>query len=291
MRFFLGRTEVRITAGAVLLVLFCIVADEWKTLLIALVSLAVHEAAHAVAARNLHIPAARVTVYPFGAVMQLASSFADRRGEGIVAAAGPAASLSFAALLRLCDMFLPAGDWTQRLVGTNLLIALFNLLPAFPLDGGRIVRAALHSVVRERTARALLFAFTGAIAFGMIGVGVYCVLKGYPAWTLFFVPPFLAVSAFREWRIPDTGIVTRVMERRRAVRSGIAQKAQIIVLSEDTRIGDAVSALSGTRFTIVRVRTDTGFTELDEDTLLDAAAAYGMQTTLKTAISRLTDRK
>ena len=291
MRFSLGRTEVHVTFGAALFLAFCIVLGEGRTLLYALLSLAVHEAAHAIAARNLGIPITKATVYPFGAVMRIDLTPTGGRGEWIVAAAGPLGSLTFAALLRLSDLFLPAGGRTEQWIEINLLIALINLLPAFPLDGGRIFRAALQTVTRERTARTVLLVFTCVIASAAIAVGVSCAVRGYPAWTLFLIPPFLVASAIREWRMPDTGIVARVIERGGALKNGAAQKAQIVVIRDAARVGDAVAMLSGTRFTIVRVLGAVGFTDMDEDMLIDAAAKFGMQTPLKTVISRLTEPK
>ena len=287
MTFTVGRTEIRITIGAILLPLFCTVIGEGELLLASVLSLAVHEAAHLIAARNLGLPAARVTLYPFGAVMRFDTLLSEGEGEWIVAAAGPLGSLTFAAFLKL----LPSDAWIGRLTGTNLAIALFNLLPAFPLDGGRIFRALLCRVVRRRTARAVLLAFTALIALGMIGLGVYLVLQGVPAWTLFVIPPFLISSAIAEWRMPDAGIVSHVMDRSASLRAGSAQRAQIVVISEHASVGTALNVLSGTRYTILRVLHGTGFIELNESVLLDAAALSGTRITLKTVISRLTDGK
>jgi len=289
MSFALKRCELRVTFGAVAFAAVCIVAGQTQTLLLVVLSLAVHETAHAIAAKNLGLSVARITVYPFGAVMQLFGM--PEKGEWTVAAAGPLASLTFAALLRLSALFLPQGERMERLIGINLSIAAVNLLPAFPLDGGRIFRDLLRRCVRERTARTLLLSFTALIALGMTGAGVYLMIKGIPAWTLFAIPPFLVVSAFGEWRMPDAGIVSHVMERRSALRSGTAEKAQLVVLPEHASVGQALSALSGTRYTILRVLGENGFCELDEGRILDAAARYGTQTPLKSVISRLTDGK
>ncbi|MBR4905527.1 MAG: site-2 protease family protein [Clostridia bacterium] len=287
MTFSVGRTEIRVTVGAILLPLFALVAGEVKLLLAAVLSFAIHEAAHLIAAKNLGLSAARVTLYPFGAVMRLDALLSDTRGEWIVAAAGPLGSLTFAAFLKL----LPSSAWIGRMTETNLAIALLNLLPAFPLDGGRIFRALLSRVVRARTARTLLFVFTALIALGMLGLGGYLVFRGVPAWTLFAIPPFLIASVIAEWRMPDAGIVSRVMDRSASLRAGNAQKAQIVVISDHASVGTALNTLSGSRFTILRVQRGTGFVELNETALLDAAALSGTQVPLKTVISRLTDGK
>ena len=291
MTFSVGRTEIRVTFGAILLPVFAVIAGEGGLLFAAVLSLAVHEGAHLIAARNLGLSAARVTLYPFGAVMRLDALLSNGRGEWIVAAAGPLGSLIFAALLKLFEPLLPTDAWIGRMVETNLVIALFNLLPAFPLDGGRIFRALLLRVAFARTARTVLFLFTVLIAFCMIGTGAYLVSHGIPAWTLFLIPPFLISSAFSEWRMPDAGIVARVMDRRADLRTGSAQKAQIVVVSENANVGTAIAALSGSRYTILRIQRGTGFFELNEEALLNAAAASGMQTPLKTVILQLTGGK
>lgn len=291
MTFSVGRTEIRITVGAILLPIFCVIAGEGELLLSAVVSLAVHEAAHLIAARNLGLSAARVTLYPFGAVMRLDALLSDRRGEWIVAAAGPLGSLTFAALLKLFEPLLPTDAWIGRMADTNLVIAALNLLPAYPLDGGRIFRALLSRVIFERTARTVLFLFTALIAFCMIGTGVYLVLHGVPAWTLFLIPPFLISSAISEWRMPDAGIISRVMDRSASLRTGNAQKAQIVVISENASVGTALLALSGSRYTILRVQHGTGFVELNESSLLDAAALSGIEIPLKSVILQLTEGK
>ena len=291
MTFYVGRTEIRVTFGAILLPLFSLIAGEGELLLATVLSLAVHEAAHLIAAKNLGLSAARVTLYPFGAVMRLDTLLSDMRGEWVVAAAGPLGSLTFAALLKLSEPMLPSSNWIARMTETNLLIALVNLLPAYPLDGGRIFRALLSRVIRERTARIALLTFTVLIALGMLGMGVYLVFHGVPAWTLFAIPPFLITSAIAEWRIPDAWIVSRVMERSASLRAGSAQKAQIVVITEHASVGTALAALSGSRFTILRVLHGTGFIELNESALLDAAASYGTRIPLKSVISRLTEGK
>lgn len=289
MTFTVGRAEVRITVSAVLAAAFCIVAGEAKQLLLAVVSLAVHEAAHAVAAANLNVPVARVTVYPFGAVMRLDTLYLSGKSERIVAAAGPLGSLAFAAVLMLFRMYFSAGERIEPLILANLAIAVLNLFPAYPLDGGRICRSALDGVLRDRAAKALLLTFTALVSAGMIGAGVYFVRRGVPAWALFAIPPFLLLSALTEWKTPDAGVVSRVMERKNAIRCGEPQKAQVVVIGENASVRDALSCFSGRRYTILRVMHGDNFLELTETGILDAAAKLGPHTTLKSVILQLTD--
>ena len=290
MTFPVGRTEVRVTFGALALAAFCIVAGEGKALLLSALSLAVHECAHLIAAKNRGVSVARVTLYPFGAVMTADDAF-GRQGEWITAAAGPVGSAAFAAVLSLFGTLFPLREWMRTLIYTNLLIAGINLLPAFPLDGGRVFSALLLRFGKPRMARRVLLGFTAAIGLGAIGAGIFLILHGLPAWTLLALPPFLLASAFSELSGPDAGTVARVMERSEALLCGVPQRAEIVVLPEGTRVGAAMAALSRRRLTILRIRQRDGYFELDEAQLIRAAARTGMETPLNSEIFRLTARK
>ena len=69
------------------------------------------------------------------------------------------------------------------------------------------------------------------------------------------------------------------------------ETATTVPVSDETDVGEAISALSARRYTIVRVVCGSGFRELNESALIDAAAKYGVGTPLKTVISRLTERE
>ncbi len=123
-----------------------------QTLLVLLlfVFVVLHETGHAVAALRRGIPISEITLYPYGGVARIASRPRSGRTELEIAAAGPLVNLVLAALLALITwgavLETPVSK-TQQIVSfmfwSNLLLAGFNLLPAFPLDGGRVLRGAL----------------------------------------------------------------------------------------------------------------------------------------------------
>lgn len=288
MKFRIGNAEACVHIGVLPFLFWCVIAGETRTLLLTALSLSVHEAAHWIAARNLKLSVSRLTVYPFGAVMRLDSLTLFDGAEAIVAAAGPIGSLTVSGMMTLFESAVGEQPWTGELMRINLLIALLNLLPAYPLDGGRIFRSLLLRTVSERTAKRLLLAFTGLIALVLLSAGVVLTLRGAPNVTLFCLPPFLLLAAVQEWRLPDAGILNRVMERRTNLRAGEAQRAELMVISDACSIGEAMRSIRASRYTILRVQTGSGFYELDENALIRAAAKFGVQTPLKFAISRLT---
>ncbi len=111
-------------------------------------SVLVHELGHAVVGRAYHVRVRNITLWLLGGMAQFDEI--PRRGaaEAVIAAAGPATSLLVAAACRLALALVPADAAAgQFVVGylayTNVALALFNLLPALPLDGGRILRSLL----------------------------------------------------------------------------------------------------------------------------------------------------
>ena len=115
-----------------------------------LLSIVFHEMAHSLVARHYGIPIRGITLFIFGGVAELTEEPAHPRDELLMAAAGPAASILLAACLFLLSSVIPAWNGPGSIVGVlsylaliNGVLALFNLVPAFPLDGGRVFRAAL----------------------------------------------------------------------------------------------------------------------------------------------------
>ncbi|MDQ3651416.1 MAG: site-2 protease family protein [Acidobacteriota bacterium] len=108
-----------------------------------------HELAHALVARAEGIEIEEIVLHPFGGLARLRHEPDNPRAEFRIAVAGPAASFIFALLLLGAAILVETGGYRMAatvflMVGTgNLLLAVFNLLPGYPLDGGRVLRAFL----------------------------------------------------------------------------------------------------------------------------------------------------
>ncbi|HEX2299343.1 MAG TPA: site-2 protease family protein, partial [Pseudonocardiaceae bacterium] len=118
------------------------------------VSVLVHELGHCAIARILGIPVRRVRLYLLGGVSELARRPANPREEGLIALAGPAVSVLLALAAGAHWWALRPGTVIWLLVAelavANAVVALFNLLPGLPLDGGRALRAAVWAVTGRR---------------------------------------------------------------------------------------------------------------------------------------------
>ena len=122
----------------------------------------VHELAHALVARAVGVPTDEIRLFVFGGVARIAGEPADPGAEVLVAMAGPLVSVVLAGLFDLASWSVAGsgGDLLAMLFLGNLVVAGFNLLPGFPLDGGRVARA----LVWRATGRRLLATRVTALA-------------------------------------------------------------------------------------------------------------------------------
>jgi len=113
-------------------------------------SIVFHEFSHSVVARFYGMPIRGITLFIFGGVAEMESEPPNPKAEFLMAIAGPISSFLLAALLWVAAAAAQGIAWPQPVIGVlstlaviNFTVAVFNLAPAFPLDGGRVLRAAL----------------------------------------------------------------------------------------------------------------------------------------------------
>jgi Zn-dependent protease len=113
-------------------------------------SIVFHEFSHSIVARYYGLPIRGITLFIFGGVAEMEREPPDPKSEFLMAIAGPISSFLLAFLLWAATSFAPLAALPQPVTGVlstlaviNFTVAVFNLAPAFPLDGGRVLRAAL----------------------------------------------------------------------------------------------------------------------------------------------------
>jgi Zn-dependent protease/CBS domain-containing protein len=156
-------------------------------------SLLAHEMAHALVARRLDVQVHEITLWLFGGVARLGGEAHSAAAEAKIAIVGPLTSVGLAAVFWILAIATSStsllGDAFLWLARINLILALFNMIPAFPLDGGRVLRAALWSRQGDRIRATVTAARVGrAFGFILIALGLIEALVGGMLgglWTVF----------------------------------------------------------------------------------------------------------
>jgi Zn-dependent protease/CBS domain-containing protein len=164
------------------------------TSLLFFVCVLLHEIGHSVVARLFHLPVKSVTMFIFGGVSEISAEPSNAWTEFAISSSGPLASLLLAGIFYAVQLISPSMTpvyaVAKYLAVINAILAIFNLVPGFPLDGGRVFRAVVWGLTKN-LARATEIAndLGHAIAFAFILVGVWRLFHGdwiNGVWIAFF---------------------------------------------------------------------------------------------------------
>ena len=167
-------------------------------------SVVLHEFGHALMARRFNIPTLDITLYPIGGVARLQRMPRDPSQELWIALAGPAVNLAIAGILYFILSVVGMPMAVESIFGTptnligmliwyNMLLVGFNMIPAFPMDGGRVLRAGLASKMDFSRATQI----AGVIGQGVaVVMGLFGFLSGQ--YMLIFIAAFVIMAARHE---------------------------------------------------------------------------------------------
>jgi len=200
-----------------------------------------HEFGHIFMARRFGVATPDVTLLPIGGVARL-ERIPEKPGEELlVAIAGPAVNVVIALVLLLAGASLDPQSLAavdsahismiDRLAAVNLFLALFNMIPAFPMDGGRVLRALLAIRLGHVRATEIAASIGQFVAFGLGFLGLF----GNPL--LIFIAIFVYLAASSEAQL----VAMRAMSR--DVPVAAAMMTQYATLTADEHIDAAVETL------------------------------------------------
>jgi Zn-dependent protease/predicted transcriptional regulator len=253
------------------------------------VCVVLHEYGHALVARRYGIPTRDITLLPIGGVSRLERMPDEPREELRVAVAGALVNIAIAAVLYvvllltgstvpLTQVDITTGPFIPSLILVNILLAVFNLIPAFPMDGGRVLRAALATRMNYVRATNLAASFGQAFAllFGFVGL---------------FYNPFLIFIALFVWiGAAQEASMTSVRSSLSGIPVAHAMIQRFQTLAPEDRLSKAVElVLSGSQqdFPVAQDGQPVGV--LTRDDLMVALERRGSDTLVSDVMRRQFD--
>lgn len=206
-------------------------------------SVLVHELAHSLVARARGIRVRGIMLFIFGGVSMFENDVKDAPGEAWISSVGPLTSLLLGAIFFGCTQALgsnsPFGVLFGYLAYVNIALAVFNLVPAYPLDGGRVLHSLVWRLTGSRERATSITVITGRIlASVIIGFGILEALAfnvGAGLWTTFIGWFLLQAGSAEQTRIA----ITQAMRGHAAGELAIAPE---FALPANTRGKDALAA-------------------------------------------------
>ncbi len=153
------------------------------TSIIFFLSVLLHELGHSIMALRYKLPVKSITLYIFGGMSEITSEPTNASAEFVIAFAGPLTSLLLAGIFYGLQLIFrgvaPIYAMTKYLAYINATLAVFNLIPGFPLDGGRVFRSIVWGITKNlRRATEIAGLLGHAIAFLFILLGVWLLFQG-----------------------------------------------------------------------------------------------------------------
>lgn len=196
-------------------------------------SILLHEFSHSLLARRFGVKVKKIMLFIFGGVAMMENLPKKPKEELVVAVAGPAASMGIAAASFILS-FIPNSTLSAffTLFGYfNLILALFNLIPAFPMDGGRVLRGFLAERMSYSKATRISAEIGRGIAIVMAVFGIF-----YNPW-LILIALFVYIGASEEERLV---MLENILGR---VRVGDVMSTEVLALSPHTKVSEVVELL------------------------------------------------
>ncbi|WP_353894311.1 M50 family metallopeptidase [Proteinivorax hydrogeniformans] len=240
----------------VIIVLFSLTGMLAEGIILFLIVL-FHEFGHIIAAKSLKYDVEKVELLPVGGVAVINQPLEfNGRNEWFIALAGPFNNLM---MIALCFAFKDYLSHYQLILNANITLFLFNLLPAFPLDGGRVLRAYLSKKIPLNQANkiAVLMGFFCGILIMLISIYSFWIRAVYALYLL-ILSAFLVIASQKEYSRSAYSYFNLTLEKKEAPKSKEVLTAQVLMAHCDSIIYNVIKELSTRHISLVVVVDDDG---------------------------------
>lgn len=222
----------------------------WEVLII-MMSVLIHEIAHSVTALSLGVKIAEIELLPFGGQAKIEDFTGLDPGKEIyIALAGPVCSLAMAGLFYYSNYSF-SSQYLPLFININFYLGIFNLLPALPLDGGRILRSILSRSMGYKLATSRTALWGKIIAAGIVGYGVYLFYQQYNGANFILIGVFLYWAANREAKFLAYTFIRYLVNKKSELSSRGFLDSKQVVSQPESLVKDILASTRPSYYTVV----------------------------------------
>ncbi len=276
--FKIGKAEIHI--WTVVLISVGLFFDFFRLLVIAYIITAIHETAHILTAKRLNVKIDGVEILPFGITMRIKNNCIINPADEIkIAFAGPLSNFLVAYLI----YGYYGGEYKDYIIASSLAMGIFNMLPALPLDGGRIIRALMVKKFGHIRATTVAIRITSITSVFIILAGLYALYITGFNFSFLLIGGFLTANLTEEKKNANMIIMKDILFSRKKLAEKGVSKGDLLVAETGDSAKRVLKMLSYDRYYIIsvvdnRMRVVKDITETE---LLEAMAIYGMNISMK----------
>jgi len=238
-----------------------------------------HEMAHTAVSILFKYKIKEIEFFPFGGVARIDGMVGiEPQKEISIDLAGPIVNLAMAAIVMGISPLTDVYSLRGYFISANLSVALFNLLPIFPLDGGRIVRSYLSKGIGIKRATNLIIGISKFFALCIFGWGSYLAVRDLRGVYIALLAVFIFISANKERHMTAYLFMKEVNDRKDLLFKRGVLKGNYIVSIEHTQIGRLLEEFIPNKYHVIAVVNSKGqiIGSLTEEDITKGAFNFGL---------------
>lgn len=244
----------------------------------------IHEIAHTVAARHFGIEVMEIELFPLGGVVRLKESYIIKsREEIIISLAGPLVNIFLALIAFFLLYFKIVNDFFFNFfLISNIIIGVFNLIPVFPLDGGRVIRAVLSDKLGSHRATRITIGIGKVVSILLMIAGSYLTYLSLSYIYIVFLSVFIFYQAREEKKMSIFILIREILYRReKLMDQGIMDSKHLTVI-DSVDLKTVFKSFSSGKYHYVNVINNRGelVGSLMESQIIDGISRFGGQLSL-----------
>lgn len=250
----------------------------------------IHELSHGIAAMILGIKIREIQLLPFGGVIKLDKNLSFTLGEEIfISAAGPISNMVLSAtVFFLKEYFGWVSSDLDFVFYSSLMIGIFNLIPALPLDGGRIFRSMLSFFISYKNATKVIAVFSMLIGVLLIAFNIYIFSFEKYNFAYAFIGVLIIYQSHREQKMATYATMRDIASKKENLNKSGSMESQHITVLPQTSLGIIFKQFTPKKFHIIYVLDEEYALKgiITEDQILNAILLHGMHAKVKIILEK-----